>query len=335
MNEQIKTIEPRFRLVPFSEIKLGTQRRYLVKGLIPRVGITVVWGPPKSGKSFWTFDAVMHVALGWEYRGRRVHQGPVVYCAFEGQSGIEARVEAFRLRFLPEETSNIPFYLEPVTLDLVKDHPELIAAIGHQLGDNLPVAIVLDTLNRSLQGSESNDEDMSAYVKAADSLREAFHCAVIIVHHCGIAGDRPRGHTSLSGAVDAQLSVKRDSADNILLEVELMKDGPQGEQIASRLECGVEVGTDEDGDIITSCIVTPADKPVKAESEPKLSKNQQTMFAILHSAGSSGLKWSEWNEQAREEGIGIKRKADLFDIRRDLKAKGLVRQYGDTWVADR
>src|SRR5271166_5616947 len=68
----------RIHLVPFEQIVLGRQRRYLVKGLIPRVGLTVVWGPPKCGKSFWTFDLAMHVALGWEYRGRRVQQGPVV-----------------------------------------------------------------------------------------------------------------------------------------------------------------------------------------------------------------------------------------------------------------
>jgi RecA-family ATPase len=93
---------PRIKLIAFNDIKLGNQRRYVVKGLIPRVGLTVVWGPPKSGKSFWTFDMVMHVALGWEYRGRRVSPGPVIYCAFEGQTGLEARVEAFRQRHLTE-----------------------------------------------------------------------------------------------------------------------------------------------------------------------------------------------------------------------------------------
>jgi len=39
-------------LVPFDEIKLGAESRYLVKGLIPRVGLSVIWGPPKCGKSF-------------------------------------------------------------------------------------------------------------------------------------------------------------------------------------------------------------------------------------------------------------------------------------------
>jgi hypothetical protein len=82
--EELPSEPSRITLVPFNEIALGTERRYLVKGLIPVPGLSVIWGAPKSGKSFWVFDLVMHVALGWEYRGRRVHKGPVVYCCFGG-----------------------------------------------------------------------------------------------------------------------------------------------------------------------------------------------------------------------------------------------------------
>jgi AAA domain len=128
--EQVETREPRIRLVAFDNIQLGTGRRYLVKGLVPRVGLTVVWGPPKSGKSFWIFDVVMHVALNRPYRDRRVHHGAVVYCAFEGQFGLEARCAAFNQRFLAEDHEPVPFFLEPVTLDLVKDATELTAVRG-------------------------------------------------------------------------------------------------------------------------------------------------------------------------------------------------------------
>jgi hypothetical protein len=154
--EELPSEPARLSLVPFDNIVLGTERRYLVKGLIPIPGLSVIWGAPKSGKSFWTFDLVMHVALGWEYRGRRVHQGPVIYCCFEGQSGVRARVEAFRQRYSDKLTEEVPFFLQPVTLDLVRDHPELIEAVRAKLREAKPVAIVLDTLNRSLTGSESN-----------------------------------------------------------------------------------------------------------------------------------------------------------------------------------
>ena len=74
-NRKAENRKFRFHLVPFGDIRVGTEPQYLVKGIIPRVGLTVIWGPPKSGKSFWTFDVAMHVALGWTYRGRRVRRG--------------------------------------------------------------------------------------------------------------------------------------------------------------------------------------------------------------------------------------------------------------------
>src|SRR5262249_2190184 len=97
----------------------------------------------------------------------------------------------------------VPFYLEPVTLDLVRDHRALNAAIRRQLGDDRPVAVVLDTLNRSIRGSESSDEDMTAYVNAADAIPTAFGRAVTTVHHCGIHRPRPRAHASLTATCAA------------------------------------------------------------------------------------------------------------------------------------
>jgi AAA domain-containing protein len=167
----------RLHLLSFNAIRLTTKRRDLVKGLIPRIGLTLVYGPPKSGKSFLTFDLAAHVALGRDYRGRRVEQGAAVYCSFEGQSAASARIEAFRQRHLAESAEDVPFYLMPVTINLVVEQQALIAAIRAELGRINPAVIVLDTLNRSFQGSESSDQDMSAYVKAVDAVREAFECA--------------------------------------------------------------------------------------------------------------------------------------------------------------
>lgn len=267
----------RIKLVPFDEIKIGTDPPSLVQGLIPRVGITVVWGPPKSGKSFWTFDVCMHVALGWDYRGRRVQRGPIIYCAFEGQTGIRLRTAAFRQELLSEQAEGIPFYLQPCPLELVRDHKELIEAIHETLGDIKPVAVVLDTLNRSLGGSESRDEDMGAYIRAADTIRETFNCAVIVVHHCGVDDRRPRGHTSLAGAADAQIAIKKDTDNIIFATLEALKDGSgEGDVIASQLE-KVELGEDSDGLPIGSCIVVPVE--ISATTKKKKEKEKRVTGA--------------------------------------------------------
>jgi RecA-family ATPase len=239
-----------FDLVAFDKITFDAAPAYHVKGLLCSTGLIVVWGPPKCGKSFFVFDLVMHVALGWPYRKRRVRQGNVVYCALEGCSAFKNRIEAFRQRHLSELAGDVPFYLMASPMSLIADQLALVASIRLALDDAIPAVVVIDTLNRSLAGSESSDEDMSKYIQAADAIRDAFNCAVVIVHHCGHEGTRPRGHSSLMGALDVQIGVARDAVNSIVATVELMKDGQEGDQVTSRLEA-VEVGEDEDGDKIT------------------------------------------------------------------------------------
>ena len=269
----------RFRLIPFEKITPDDGASYLVKGLLSSTGLAVVWGAPKCGKSFWTFDLLMHVALGWKYRGLRVTAGPIIYCALEGAQGFKKRIEAFRQAKLAEADSRSPpFYLMSTPLSLVADAAQLVSDIRAQLGDKHPVAVCIDTLNRSLAGSESSDGDMGAYIKAADAIRDAFGCLVVVVHHSPHDAQRPRGHSSLIGALDVQISVKRDGAGNIVAELELSKDGEAGIQFVSRLRV-VEIGRDQDGDVITSCVVDPVtdaaataakpSKPAKARPFPK------------------------------------------------------------------
>jgi hypothetical protein len=249
----------RFTLTRFAYMKSDVSRPYIVQTLLPRGGLIVVWGPPKCGKSFWVSDLALHVALGRTYRGRRVEAGIVVYITCEGQSGFPARMEAFRRRKLQKsDDPDPPFYLLPTRLDLVGEVDRLIAEIADQIGEAGPVLIVIDTLNRSLVGSESKDEGMSRYVQACDRIREAFHCAVLVVHHCGTNDQRPRGHTALTGAADTQIAVRRDKAGNIIATVEYMKDGPEGDEIISRLVPVDDIGVDEDGEPISSCIVEPS-----------------------------------------------------------------------------
>jgi len=279
--------KPTFTLVPFADLKPGSEPPYLVDGLIPRVGLAVVWGPPKCGKSFWAFDAAMHVALGREYRGHRVAAGPVVYCALEGAHPFKNRIEAFRVAKLAEDAdADPPFFLMSSPLSLVADVKRFVADVKAQLGDAKPVLVIVDTLNRSIAGSENDDEAMGAYVRAADAIRAAFGCLVAIVHHCGYSADRPRGHSSLVGALDVQISIKRDANNNIVAELELAKDAAVGLKIVSRLKV-VELGLDQDGDPVTSCVVEPVEEraaPVKAGAKRSLTKSAKVALQAFDKA---------------------------------------------------
>ena len=257
---------PRFPLVRFRDVEMSIDRPYCVKGLLPSTGLVIIYGPPKCGKSFWTFDLLMHVALGWEYRGIRVKRGVVVYCVLEGKKGFTRRIKAFE-RERPN-AKDADLYLMEVSLDLNRDQKDLIASIRAQVpaGEKIS-AVAIDTLNRSLRGSENSDEDMSAYVRAADTINDVFDCVVPIIHHCPHGADRPRGHSSLLGAADVLIAVKRDDANNVVSTVELAKDGATSLQVVSQLR-EVEVGKDEDGETLTSLVVDPVGDPAIAEHKP-------------------------------------------------------------------
>ena len=164
----------------------GVEPLYLIDELVPVRGLVDIWGKPKCFKSFVTLDMMLHVSLGWEYHDRSVRQGAVVYCAFEGAHGYKKRVEALRRHYEIAEDTHVPLYIMPGQANLIKDHVRLIADLKARAGGSDTGAVVLDTLNKSLIGSESKDIDMSAYLRAAEAIRDAFGCVVIIVHHCGL-----------------------------------------------------------------------------------------------------------------------------------------------------
>src|SRR5262249_6343597 len=253
----------RFKLVPFAGMRPGLEQLYLVDELIPVTGLVDIWGKAKTFKSFWTLDLMLHVAMGWEYRDRRVRQGTVVYCAFEGGHGYKKRIEAQRRHYKIGDDADVPLFVMSGQASLVKDRKLLIADIKAQLERRPPAAVVLDTLNRSIDGSESKDTDMGAYVNAASAIRDAFGCAVIVVHHCGLDETRPRGHTSLPGAVDAQLAVTREGM-TVTVTVEMMRDGAEDTVVTGVLE-SVEVGTDDAGKVLTSLVVVPSEVLAPAE----------------------------------------------------------------------
>jgi len=270
-----------FKLIPFYEVPLSTDPPFRVRDIVPRVGLVVVYGEKKCGKTYWTYDLMMHVARGQDYRGHKVIQGPIVYVAAEGGNGVGHRIHAYRQTRIKDETEPIPFYLLQTRLDLVADTLALVSSIQLQIKEGGCAAIVVDTLNRTNTGSESSDEDMGAYIKAADRLIDVFKCAVILIHHSGHdRGKGPRGHTSLPAAADAQIVVTKSKDGIIKAEVEFLKDGEGGVVTFSYLQ-EVEVAADVNGDPIKACIVMEADEPFGDVSNMRVTGQPKRALEIL------------------------------------------------------
>lgn len=344
----------RFVLTRLRDLKLNTTAAWLIRGIWPREGLILEWGAPKCGKSFSVFDRGWHVAANLDYRGRPVTPGAVVYIACEGERGLGARGAALRAEYPDVADRDPPFFVMATRLDLAADCAELLGRIREQLGDAAPVAVIIDTLNRSIGGSESDDRDMGAYIKGADRIRETFRCAVVLIHHSGIEGSRPRGHTSLTGAVDAQLAVKREAGGLITTRVEWLKDGAgEGDTICSRLRA-VEVGLNDNGDPITSCIVEPADpeKPAPARLSPACAMALDALREAIDQSGAVPPASNHIPAYTKTVGVELWRalvyaraiadgtqNAKRMAFRRaadQLQARGLIGAWSDlVWLVER
>ena len=197
--------------------------------------------------------------MGWEYHDRSVRQGAVVYCAFEGAHGYKKRVEALRRHYEIAEDTHVPLYIMPGQANLIKDHVRLIADLKAQLSEVVPAAVVLDTLNKSLIGSESKDLDMSAYLRAAEAIRDAFGCVVIIVHHCGLT--KPGRAVTPRCPGRWMLRLRSSARGIVTVTVEHMRDGPE-ETFVTCVAKSVDVGVDANGKTLNSLVMVPGEVPM-------------------------------------------------------------------------
>lgn len=278
-----------------NEIKPILQGNWLVKKLIPAEGLCVVYGHPGCGKSFLAIDVSWHVALGWEWMGRKVRQGLVVYVAAEGGRGVQNRIAALQQHY-EMQTANVPLVVVPCPIDMQSptgDVGRLVAAVRtatnrmnatpSKRGPVAPVLVVVDTISKTFGAGKENTDDMAAYVANCQRIASEFGCCVMPVHHMPKNADHtdPRGHSSLKGGVDTLLMV--DGGKSKRVTVTKQKDAEEADPFGFRLQT-IELGDDEDGEPVTSCIITSAELADRAIGGRKLSDKQQLALKALRQA---------------------------------------------------
>jgi hypothetical protein len=251
------------------EVQSQLSSLWLIKRTLPQEGLALIYGHPGSGKSFLAIDLAMHVALGWDWNGLRTNRGVVVYVAAEGQRGLRNRIIAFREHH--KLTGPIPLALVPTPLDLYDsaiDRAALRDAVGQatrRYGDR-PALIVIDTLSKTIGAGKENTDDLAVYVANCGALATEFGCCVMPVHHRPKDSEsvEPRGHGSLKGGVDTVILVEATKPKRA--RITKQKDDEERELLLFDLQ-PVELGQDDDGDPVTSCVVVPT-LDVVAESSP-------------------------------------------------------------------
>ncbi len=345
----------RLHVLDWPEISFSTKSDYLVKGVVAAGEMSVKYGEPGCGKSFLEIDMGLHISTGREWFGRRVNQAAVIYIASEGGTGLGRRIEAFKRQHGPIE--NIPFGLLPTSVNLMDPTADidLLLAECDRMAQKWqrPVKLItVDTLARSFGGGDENSSaDMGAFIANCDRIRLATGAHVSIVHHVPKAGQTPRGHSSLHGAVDTAIHVEKREAGIKTATVVKQKDGADGDQFAFILNV-IEIGIDQDGDAITSCTVQPEEVP---GNKQKLSPQTEIALKQLHCAmadagqiaptsshipaGTTVVPLALWRDYCEQSAIGERDNRDSFRrtfnrARQKLESLGAIGTWGEhVWPA--
>jgi hypothetical protein len=242
---------------------------WLIKGLLPQIGTTLLSGQWGMYKSFALLELGASVITGNSFAGHRVkRRGGMLVFAAEGAFDISNRLEGLaRAGKLPADpqpfswTATFPSLLQAgAYAELERMAAEVEKEMLVKWGMPL-VAIAVDTMAAAagFRDEQDNAEGQRA-MNVLAQLAKRFKCCTIAVDHFGkdvTAGTR--GGSAKEAAADAVLALLGDrklsgEVSNCRLAIRKLRNGQAGKEI--RFDTRVlQLGSDEDGDPITTRVI--------------------------------------------------------------------------------
>lgn len=246
-------------LAYFNDFGESVTKRWIMKGVIAK-GETSSWiAPPGKGKSALLTDIAIHVASGTDWRGfLSKERCGVVYFALERADLVKRRLAAHARR---HNLTDLPIAVAGQVIDLMSPTcvSDIVAAIrtaekrfGCQVG-----MIVIDTFAKGIAasgGDEDKAKDQNLTLANLRKVQEQTDVHVAIVGHTGKDESRgARGSNAHVGDTDMMVQLRGDAIKTA--EIVKANDQPEGALTRFKLET-FELGRDEDGDAITTAIIS-------------------------------------------------------------------------------
>jgi hypothetical protein len=225
--------QPPSRRSGFSMSELAAREHppvtFLVPGLIPAEGITLICSKPKIGKSWLLYDLCISATINRDMLGnRRPLQGHALYLALEdGERRLKSRGE----KLLPvwsgpwPETLRIEVDWPRVDqggLDRIRDWVMGVRAAGASVA-----AVVIDVLKMIRPAGQDRKAAYDRDYEALTGLRALAHelgIAIVIAHHIRKAEaddalDKVSGTHGLAGAADTIIVIERSNTGGFTFDV--------------------------------------------------------------------------------------------------------------------
>lgn len=246
--------------------------RWLIKGVLPRGGLCMVFGPSGVGKSFYALGLAFDLAF----------EEPVIYVAAEGESGYGTRARAL-IKHHKKQPKDLTFVLGTVDLFDSEDMSEFkrMSAVY------TPSLIVIDTLAMSTGTADENSaRDMKVIIDGCKRLSRELESTILLVHHTNKEGREARGSGSLFAACETVIRITR-SDDVLVVESQKSKDLRPFEPVYLR-EISIDLGVNEDGEAVNSLVLLPAAQV--AGDDNMLTPLQQQLLGLVRHEPAASLR---------------------------------------------
>jgi hypothetical protein len=309
----------------------GDDLQEIVEGVFTRRGISCIFGPSNSGKTYMAAHLAICISRGTPWLGRRVAKGAVIYIAGEGAMSFRRRIKAFSVHTGSEVGA---IGLIPTALNLMDPSADvdrlidLVAEKASEIGEEI-LLVIVDTVARAMMGGNENaSEDMARLISAGDRIREETGAHVAFIHHSGKDADRgARGHSSLRAALDTEIEVTADESQALhFATITKQRDlATKGLKLAGRF-VPVVLGTDQWGNAVTACAVETAEVPAGQDKARKgLSGPQQAILGFLKGSGTAVLRTE------LVAGLGTAnevKRTTAYRALKELAEAGVIREVG-------
>jgi hypothetical protein len=294
-----------FRFERWEEIKFDFDEEYLVDGVLPKLGVGLLYGASQTFKSFVATHMGLCLALKRIWAGRQTKHATVLYLAAEGAAGLRKRKEGY-IKAGHAPADGVDFMLLSAAPNLGTasgDYEKLVAAI--EAANIKPGLVVVDTVAKVIGGADENGAGMAQFLVTAEALAQHFGCFVLAIHHTGWgeeAQSRPRGWSGLTAALDVQILCERKTGEMVAtVTIQKLKDEPSGVRLTAHLE-RVVLSVSKTGREVSTLIVDDVTEAEVLGSVPKkesTAKSARLLMAaiveaiddhgeIIRPSGSSG-----------------------------------------------
>ncbi|MDO8589971.1 MAG: AAA family ATPase [bacterium] len=270
---------------------------WIVDGLLPTSGFSMIVAKPKVGKSTLARQLALYVAQGEIFLGRQTTKGAVLYVSLE-----EKRSEVKNHFKLLGATGSEDLYTYIGSVP-----QEASRWLEKEIVARKPVLVIIDTLFRFVSIRNGNDyAEVTAALSPLLTLAREHGAHVMVVHHAGkgdrSGGDSVLGSTAIFGSVDTAIILKRTEGKRTI-------------------ETQQRYGTDTESTVLLFDETTQTTSLGGTKEDDDIQRVADEILTFLSEQEESSIEKAIENEV--EGRTGLKRKA-----LRDLVTKGSVQRTG-------